>query len=475
MVKASPNKGEQKLPFVKKDQVILSEGVWKQNSYSMEEIRNAFLNTDWEDTERRHLYNDHLDVDPKDGAHIPTPVSSWVGFIQNPRFTEKGLVGDVEVWNPTIAFYLEKAKPKFGISATMVGREDEVTGDYKSFMFNSFGLVVNPGCKDAYMKLSDSEDPSVKKIRMITLSDEQESDLTITERGSNLVKNIMAKELETTETVENTESNEVKEEAKPEAETTEKSTEETTEEKSDAEEEEEEKVEEAKEEVTEEKPKEPTTEDKTKEVTEEPKAEDKKTEEKKEENEKPTETKRLSEKRISELTVKELSDYSNFAIKYLSDNPETPMSDVADAFEASSDVKKETLADMSMNEMFKQMKSMMESMEARMKGKTLSDETPETEKVEEKTEETEKPAEESKDKEAEKPEEKKELSDGQDLKIKKLSDEIDLLQKKLSEPSTRKTLSETSGHGVTIEHTHEDAFTGMAGFIHSGGQGSFTF
>ena len=138
------------------------------------------------------------------------------------------------------------------------------------------------------------------------------------------------------------------------------------------------------------------------------------------------------------------------------------MGEVADAFESTKTLSSQGLDSMSDEEISKRI-SEMQALLTKRKGKSLSDETSETEKVEEKTEEKEEPV-----------EEKKELSDSQDLKIKKLSDEVELLQKKLNEPSTRKTLSDTSSNGAILEHVHQDAFTSMAGFISSGGQGSYT-
>lgn len=135
-------------PSLIKDALILSPGIWNGTTYTSEEIHKAFSSTDWTNKSNTHLYLDHQDTQNKG-------VSNWVGFIKNPYMKEDALYGDLEIWNPLLSTYLEKAKAKFGVSATLAGLE--LDKSMKNFSYESFSVVTSPGCREAYINLSQDE------------------------------------------------------------------------------------------------------------------------------------------------------------------------------------------------------------------------------------------------------------------------------------------------------------------------------
>lgn len=138
-------------PLVLKGVTLLSPGVWtgmdnKPTRYTEESILKGYEKTKWEDM---NLFLDHKDT--KDGSGV----GSWIGFVRNPKVNSGKLVGDLEVWHPLIAMFLEKAKAKFAVSATMEGREelslDGNSYDYQINSFKSMSVVDTPGCDEAWL------------------------------------------------------------------------------------------------------------------------------------------------------------------------------------------------------------------------------------------------------------------------------------------------------------------------------------
>lgn len=160
-VLASPVKKELalKLPQTFEDILLLCPGVWNGLEYNSLEINNAFLNTDWNDKSNTHLYLDHQDTQERG-------VANWAGFVKNPRMIDGELRGDLEVWDEPTARFLREAEAKFGVSATLEGLHDESDDSVRSFHFNSFSIVTNPGCKPAWINLS--QDEGLRKIRAIS-------------------------------------------------------------------------------------------------------------------------------------------------------------------------------------------------------------------------------------------------------------------------------------------------------------------
>jgi len=137
-------------PIIMEDVVLLCPGVWigednRPTQYTEKNIRAGFENTEWEDM---NLFLDHKDS--KSSA-----VSAWVGFVRNVRMAEGELHGDLEIWHPLISIFLKQAKAKFGVSATMQGREIiNQMGGTSEFIIDSFrsmSIVDEPGCKSSWL------------------------------------------------------------------------------------------------------------------------------------------------------------------------------------------------------------------------------------------------------------------------------------------------------------------------------------
>jgi rubrerythrin len=153
-------------PTVIKDVLLLSPGRWNNVDYTDHEILKAFNATDWNDKKNRMLYLDHQDTKERG-------VANFGGFVQNVRLLGTSLFGDLEVWNPMVAVWLSKAKAKFGISATLAGRENRQLQKMEDFHFQSFSVVTDPACKPAMINLSSTEkDGDIQTV--ITLNETKE-------------------------------------------------------------------------------------------------------------------------------------------------------------------------------------------------------------------------------------------------------------------------------------------------------------
>ena len=153
-------------PITLRDKLILSPGMWNGINYTAAEIEKAFLNTDWNEKSITHLYLDHKDT--KDQG-----VGNWAGFIKNPRMVGSDLRGDLEIWHPLLATFLDKAGAKFGISATLSGFENELANQMQNFHYESFSVVIDPARDLTFINLSKNKENN-KKIVMVTLSEESE-------------------------------------------------------------------------------------------------------------------------------------------------------------------------------------------------------------------------------------------------------------------------------------------------------------
>jgi len=134
-----------------KDKTLLSPGFWNGRKYSAEEIKKAYLNSDWSDKDVISLIADHKDDDKKGR---PISIREWLGFISNQYLTEDGfLKGDLNLCDSDLATKLIDGKAKFGISPFVYGMYDGES--QRDFVFKNFAVVVEPACKEAYINLSD--------------------------------------------------------------------------------------------------------------------------------------------------------------------------------------------------------------------------------------------------------------------------------------------------------------------------------
>lgn len=142
------------LPILIKGKTLMAPGTWNEILYTAAEIDNAFKNSDFDDKNIISLYANHEDQS----------VDSWVGYVRNLQLNEGGVVtGDLEVWNPLIGIYLDKAKAKFGISPKLKGFET-TDGKLRNFTFENFSVVTNPAVKKAYINLSELNLQGGKKM-----------------------------------------------------------------------------------------------------------------------------------------------------------------------------------------------------------------------------------------------------------------------------------------------------------------------
>jgi DNA-binding transcriptional MerR regulator len=129
------------IPYVIKDKVLMSEGVWNSYYYSSATINDAYGGTDWKDRSIRNLFLDHEDL----------RASEWVGEVENIRMDENCLKGDLIIYDPVVAIKMAMGKPKVGISPKVKGDVDRDSKSMRSFTFQNFSIVMNPAVKTAYI------------------------------------------------------------------------------------------------------------------------------------------------------------------------------------------------------------------------------------------------------------------------------------------------------------------------------------
>lgn len=166
-------------PVTIKNVLLLSPGRWNDIDYTELEIQKADLNTNWEDRKFTSLYLDHQDTRERG-------VGNWVGYVKNKRFdaTTSSMYGDLEIWNPMIGAYLSQAKAKFGISATLAGRENKRLNRMEDFHFESFSIVTDPACKPAMINLSEKTVNMVQDSDVQVVTMENETNEVFTELGA---------------------------------------------------------------------------------------------------------------------------------------------------------------------------------------------------------------------------------------------------------------------------------------------------
>jgi len=122
------------IPYVLKDKLLMEPGIWNNHAYTAEDIRNAFLSTDWNDRHVKSLFLDHEDE----------RTSEWVGEVQNVRYEKGKLIGDLYIYDLPTAIKLKYGKPKIGISPSIQLSD-------RNFVFRNFSLVVHPAVKTTYI------------------------------------------------------------------------------------------------------------------------------------------------------------------------------------------------------------------------------------------------------------------------------------------------------------------------------------
>ena len=146
-----------KVPYVIKNKILMSSGIWNNYYYSGEQIKKAFLNTDWSSKDIRSLFLDHDDRKSRE----------WIGEVINVKLTGNNtVVGDLVVVDKSTAMKLAYGA-KMGISPKVHGSEDD--GKMLNFLFDNLSVVINPAVKTAYInnqenvleetKMAEQENP----------------------------------------------------------------------------------------------------------------------------------------------------------------------------------------------------------------------------------------------------------------------------------------------------------------------------
>lgn len=130
-----------KLPYIMKDKVLMSPGVWNSYYYSSDAINDAFLNTEWSSKENRSLFLDHMD----------DRSSEWIGEVANIRKNGDDIIGDLVFLDKSTAIKLHYGA-KMGISPKVHGPAE--CNAMQSFVFDNFSVVINPAVKTAWINNS---------------------------------------------------------------------------------------------------------------------------------------------------------------------------------------------------------------------------------------------------------------------------------------------------------------------------------
>ena len=127
-----------KIPYLIKNKVLMSPGVWNNFYYGSDAVKNAYLKSQWNNKEIRSLFLDHADKSSRE----------WIGEVINPRLSGEDIIGDLVIVDKPTAQKLAYGA-KMGISPKVHGEEDE--NKMVSFLFDNFSVVINPAVKTAYI------------------------------------------------------------------------------------------------------------------------------------------------------------------------------------------------------------------------------------------------------------------------------------------------------------------------------------
>lgn len=139
-----------KIPYLIKEKILMSPGVWNGYFYSSDSIKDAFLQSEWNKKEIRSLFLDHEDLKSKE----------WIGEIVNPRIEDDTIIADLIIVDKPTAMKLAYGA-KMGVSPKVSGKEDD--GTMMSFKFDNFSVVINPAVKTAYINNAQKEEMAVAK------------------------------------------------------------------------------------------------------------------------------------------------------------------------------------------------------------------------------------------------------------------------------------------------------------------------
>ena len=167
--------------YILKDQVLFSQGKWKDFIYDEPSFNDAFEKTNWDDFQITSLFLDHFDGTPDSAVGmIRGGTATWVGQVKNIHKQGKDLMGDLHVVDLATVNKLAYPGTRWGISAKLdvdFGKGDKV----RQFLYKNFSIVVEPAVKTAYINNSETNDDCRRFIKitnykggLITMADEKE-------------------------------------------------------------------------------------------------------------------------------------------------------------------------------------------------------------------------------------------------------------------------------------------------------------
>jgi len=129
-----------KLPYVLKNKVLVSPGIWNNITFTKESIKRAHKTANYT-KENRALYEDHDDRE----------VGKYIGEVRNIKLKGSNLVGDLFIVDKDTATKLAFGA-HFGISPKIApfytGKDEKVL---KSYDVANFSVVIKPAIKKAYI------------------------------------------------------------------------------------------------------------------------------------------------------------------------------------------------------------------------------------------------------------------------------------------------------------------------------------
>ena len=134
------------LPFVFKNQLLLSPGNWNGLDVRSNSIEMSLQNTKWNSKNSSLIYSHAKEAE------------KWVGNVLNPKLVSGSLYGDLEIWDRDLGVKLKYGKAPLGISARFGYMEQEPNTPVDMF-YENFSVVYDPACKPAMINFNKKESP----------------------------------------------------------------------------------------------------------------------------------------------------------------------------------------------------------------------------------------------------------------------------------------------------------------------------
>jgi len=166
---------EVKLPYIVKNKILMSPGIWNGYYYSADSIKDAFSKTSWDKKEIRSLFLDHQDLKS----------AEWVGEVRNITLNGEEVRGDLVIVDKPTAIKLAYGA-KMGISPKVSGMED--SGKMIDFKFDNFSVVINPAVKTAYINNQEVNKMSEEKKDSVSLVEAKAEVTKVSELSDDMIE-----------------------------------------------------------------------------------------------------------------------------------------------------------------------------------------------------------------------------------------------------------------------------------------------